>query len=60
MVEPTSTTLVWTVLDTLGQSVREATLFPDNSQRCDYVLFYERADCGSVGIRALRAEILVG
>ena len=59
-VGPTSATLVWTMLGTLVQPVREATLFPDNSQRRDYVLFHERPDCGSVGIRALRAEILVG
>ena len=58
--ELTSATFVWTALGTLGHSVREATLFPYNSQRRDYVLFHERTDCGSIGIRALRGEILVG
>jgi hypothetical protein len=59
-VEPTSAALVRTALRTLFQSIREATLFPDNRQRGNYVLFHERADCGDVGIRALRAEIWVG
>lgn len=50
-------TLVRSTLCTLFQSVLEVTLFPDNRQRCDYVLFNKRTDRPDVGVRTFCAKI---